>query len=277
MEPTSVSSEAALADWPSTNRAYWDERVPIHAASKLYDVPGFIAGKDTLLSWEPGEVGDVRDKTLLHLMCHIGLDTLSWARRGATVTGLDFSQPALDVAASLAEQIGIASARFVTADITNAATALDGQAFNVVYTGRGVNQWLPDIDQWARTVASLVTTGGFFYMTDYHPFIDIIDDDVRSLRRSYLDHGPFVEEEHGSYTGPADTQADTIVKWTHHIGSVINALATAGLRLEFLHEHNFTDLPMFFGLERHDDGIWRFPPDRWQVPLMFSLRASKNT
>lgn len=266
---------ATPSDLMRVNRAYWDERAPIHATSRLYDVPGFVAGADTLRPFEPDEVGDVAGKTLLHLMCHIGLDTLSWARRGATVTGLDFSQPALDVAASLAQQIGVESARFVTSDIADATAALEGQTFDIVYTGIGVNQWIADIEQWARTVASLVRPGGFFYMAEMHPFIDIMDDEVRGLRRGYLDHGPFVEEEHGSYAGPAETQADTMIKWTHHIGSVVNALAGAGLRIEFLHEYDFTDFPMFYGLERHDDGLWRFPPERWQIPLMFSLKATK--
>jgi 2-polyprenyl-3-methyl-5-hydroxy-6-metoxy-1,4-benzoquinol methylase len=277
MESTSVSSESVSFDWLNVNRAYWDERVPNHVTSKVYDVPGFVAGNDTLRPWEVGEVGEVSGKSLLHLMCHIGLDTLSWARRGATVTGLDFSQPALDVAASLAEQIGIETARFVSADVYDAASTLDGQTFDIVYTGVGVNQWLPDIDRWAQTVAALVAPGGFFYMTDFHPFGDIIDDDVRCLRRGYFDRGPFIEEESGSYAGATDTQANTMVKWTHHIGSVVNALAIAGLRLEFLHEYDFTVFPSFYGLEKSNDGMWRFPPGRWTIPHMFSLRASKDT
>jgi SAM-dependent methyltransferase len=263
-------------DWLRLNREYWDERVPLHAASSFYDVPGFLAGKDVLRPFEHDEVGDVRGKRLLHLMCHIGLDTLCWARRGATVTGLDFSQPALDTAADIAERAGIDSARFVAADIDRATKALAGETFDIVYTGAGVMQWIRDVDRWARVVASLVAPGGFFYIAEYHPFIDIVDDDVRGLRRGYLDRGPFVEDEPGSYTGRADTSANTMVKWTHHIGSVVNALATAGLRIEFLHEFAFTDAAMFFGLERGGDGLWRFPPDRYQIPMMFSLRAAKD-
>lgn len=263
-------------EWLRLNQAYWDERVPVHAASTFYDVPGFLAGKDTLRPFEPAEVGDVHGRALLHLMCHIGLDTLCWARRGARVTGLDFSQPALDTAADLAKRAGIGAARFVAADIDRASEVLAGESFEIVYTGAGVTQWIPDIDSWARNVAELVAPGGFFYIADYHPFIDIVDDEVRGLRRAYLDRGPFVEQEPGSYTGPADTRANTIVKWTHHIGSVVNALATAGLRIEFLHEFAFTDAPMFHGLERGDDGLWRFPADRTQIPLMFSLRAAKD-
>ena len=184
-------------DWLRLNRAWWDERAPVHAASGFYDVPGFLAGKDSLRAFEPGEVGDVRGKRLLHLMCHIGLDTLSWARRGAVVTGLDFSQPALDTAVSLAGRAGIGSARFVAAEIGDASRALAGETFDIVYTGTGVSQWIPDIDSWARTVAALVAPGGFFYIADYHPFpdsFDIVDGEVRRLRHGYLDHGPWVEQ-----------------------------------------------------------------------------------
>jgi SAM-dependent methyltransferase len=231
-----------------------------------------------LRPFEPGEVGDVRGKRLLHLMCHIGLDTLSWARRGAVVTGLDFSQPALDIAAGLAGRAGIGSARFVAAEIGDASRALAGEAFDIVYTGTGVSQWIPDVDSWARTVKALIAPGGFFYIADYHPFpdsFDIVDGEVRRLRHGYLDHGPWAEQVADSYTGPAETSANTCIKWNHHIGSVVNALAAAGLRIEFLHEYDFTDAP-FHGLERGGDGMWRIPADRFQIPLMFSLRAARD-
>ena len=145
----------------SVNRANWDARVPIHTDnSRFYDIPGFVAGRETLREYEPGEVGDVRGKTLLHLMCHLGLDTLSWARRGATVTGLDFSQPALDFAASVAGQIGAETARFVTANVYDAAEVLAGQVFDIVYTSVGSLQYLPDIERWAQVVAALLVPGG---------------------------------------------------------------------------------------------------------------------
>jgi SAM-dependent methyltransferase len=249
----------------------------VHAASRFYDVPGFLAGQDSLRAFEPEEVGDVRGKRLLHLMCHIGLDTLSWGRRGAIVTGLDFSRTALDTAVSLAGRAGIDSARFVAAEIGDAVRALAGKTFDVVYTGTGVMQWIPDIESWARMVAALVAPGGFFYIAEYHPLpdgFDIVDGEVRGLRHGYLDHGPWAEQGDGSYTGPAETSANTFIKWNHHIGSVVNALAAAGLRIEFLHEYDFTDAP-FHGLERGGDGLWRIPAGRFRIPLMFSLRAAK--
>ena len=274
MEATSSSAD----DWQRLNRAWWDERAPVHAASGFYDVPLFLAGRDSLRAFEPEEVGDVSGKRLLHLMCHIGLDTLSWARRGAIVTGLDFSRVALDTAVSLATRAGIGSARFVAAEIGEAGQALAGETFDVVYTGTGVTQWIPDIGSWARTVAALVAPGGFFYIADYHPFpdsFDIVDGEVRGLRHGYLDHGPWAEQVTGSYAGPAETTANTFIRWNHHIGSVVNALAAAGLRIEFLHEYDFTDAP-FPGLERGGDGLWRIPAGRFGIPLMFSLRAAKD-
>ena len=274
MEIASSSAD----DWLRLYQAWWDERAPAHAASAFYDVPGFLAGQESLRAFEPGEVGDVRGKRLLHLMCHIGLDTLSWARRGAVVTGLDFSRPALDTAVSLAGRAGIGSARFVAAEIDDASRALSGETFDIVYTGTGVQHWIPDIDSWARTVTALVAPGGFFYIVDYHPFpdcFDIVDGEVRRLRHGYLEHGPWVEQAVGSYAAPVGTSANTFIKWNHHIGSVVNALAAAGLRIEFLHEYEFTNAP-FQGLERGEDGLWRAPADRFQIPLMFSLRAAKD-
>jgi SAM-dependent methyltransferase len=273
------AASSSADDWLKLNRAWWDERAPAHAASGFYDVPRFLAGKDSLLAFEPGEVGDVRGKRLLHLMCHIGLDTLSWARRGAVVTGLDFSRSALDIAVSLADQAGIGSARFVAADVGEASRVLAGETFDIVYTGTGVTQWIPDIGSWARTVAALVAPGGFFYIADYHPFpdsFDIVDGEVRGLRHGYLDHGPWTEQAAGSYAGAAETTAaNTWIKWNHHIGSIVNAVAGAGLRIEFLHEYDFTDAP-WDGLERGDDGLWRIPAGQFPIPLMFSLRAAKD-
>jgi hypothetical protein len=142
----------------------------------------------------------------------------------------------------------------------------------------GVTQWIPDIDAWARTAAALVAPGGFFYIADYHPLtdcFDIVDGEVRGLRRSYFDHGPWAEQWAGSYTGAAETAANAWIKWNHPIGSIVNALAATGLRIEFLHEYDYTDA-RWDGLEPGEDGWWRIPADRFQIPLMFSLRAAND-
>ena len=141
--------EADGVDWRGLNRANWDDRVPVHLASSFYDLAGFRAGADTLRPFEAAEAGPVLGKRLVHLQCHIGLDTLSWARRGAVVSGLDFSAPAITAASSLAAELGL-DATFVVSDVYDAAAALGGQRFDIVYTGIGALVWLSGFRRGSR-------------------------------------------------------------------------------------------------------------------------------
>ncbi|GAA2818550.1 class I SAM-dependent methyltransferase [Kitasatospora sp. CM 4170] len=248
-------------DWRAANRANWDERVPIHVTGAFYDVPGFVAGDDSLRGFELAEVGDVDGRTLLHLQCHIGLDTLSWARRGAAVTGLDFSAPAVETARDLAAKIGADDARFVVSDVYDAVEALGGRTFDVVYTGFGALCWLPDVDRWARTAAALVAPGGFLYLAEYHPITDVLGEDGRTIEEDYFRREPTVWDEPGTYADPgAATTATVTVEWRHGLGDVVSALVAAGLRLEFLHEHDHAHFRL---------------PDGGGVPKVYSLRATK--
>ena len=168
------------------NRRQWDERAPLHVASEFYDVDGFRAGRSTLRAVEVEEVGDVTGRELLHLQCHFGLDTLSWARRGARVTGLDFSESAVEAARALADAEGI-DAEFVCANVYDAVAALSGRTYDVVYTGIGALCWLPDIDRWAATAGALVKPGGSLYVFEHHPFIGALGmgDRFTDLRFEY--------------------------------------------------------------------------------------------
>ena len=165
----------------AANRRRWDERVAIHRRSDFYDAAGFLAGGSALEPVEREEVGAVAGSTLVHLQCHFGLDTLSWARLGAAVTGLDFSGEAVREARALAREAGLAG-EFVEADVYDAVEALGGRAFDVVYTGKGALNWLPDVGRWAETAAALVAPGGRFYLLEFHPFGDVFDDEADSLR-----------------------------------------------------------------------------------------------
>ena len=151
-------------EWREANRSNWDERVPIHVSGEFYAVAGFKAGEERLRPFELSEVGSVTGKDLVHLQCHFGIDTLSWARRGARVVGLDFSAPAIEEARRLADELGL-EADFVQSDVYGAVEALGGRDFDVVYTGLGALNWLPDIRGWAGVVASLVRRGGFRYVS----------------------------------------------------------------------------------------------------------------
>ncbi|MER8047651.1 methyltransferase domain-containing protein [Streptomyces sp. NPDC094032] len=267
-------------DWHAANRARWDERVPIHAASDYYGLDAFRAGKDALRDFELAEVGDVTGRSLLHLQCHIGLDTLSWARHGASrVVGLDFSEPAVETARSLAADLGLTpeQAVFVAADAYDAAEAVPDSSYDIVYTGVGALCWLPDLERWAETAASLVAPGGFLYVSEFHPIVDSFDDETGTrLVHDYFVRDPWVDTSSGTY---ADLDAATVhnrsVEWVHPVGEVVTALAKAGLRIEFLHEHDVTLIPRFESLAQHEDGYYRFAADRPRIPLMYSIKASK--
>ena len=264
------------ADWVEMNRANWNARVPIHVDSTWYDIPAFVAGQDTLCDFEPAEVGDVRGRTLLHLQCHLGLDSLSWARRGALVTGLDFSQPALEVAASVAEQAGASSARFVLANVYDAATVLAGQTFDIVYSSIGSLQFLPDLQRWGQVVAQLVAPGGFCYVVEGHPLVHFVEDDGQTLRGNYFSRDAIVLDE-TSYADPnAALASSASVEWVHHTADVVSALGGAGLRVEFLHEHDWTSYRILPVLTKRADGHWGFPEGQSRIPLRYSLRATKD-
>ncbi|MAC75186.1 MAG: SAM-dependent methyltransferase [Phycisphaerae bacterium] len=258
------------------NRAMWDERVPIHAESDLYDVPGFLAGSSRLCDFEVTELGPVEGRSLLHLQCHFGLDTLSWARAGADVTGVDFSEPAIRVARDLAGRTGL-DACFEVCDVHEAGSRL-GRRFDIVYTGRGALCWLPDLRTWAAEIADLLEPGGRFYMPEFHPFTDVFHDERLEVTESYFDGGrPYRDETPGTYTDPdAETRHNLNFTWTHPVSEVITTLVRAGLVLDSFHEHDFTVFPRFTALRKADDGdIHRFPDGHPRLPLMYSILMHK--
>ncbi|MFI6733111.1 class I SAM-dependent methyltransferase [Nonomuraea sp. NPDC050451] len=260
-------------DYLDVNRVNWDGRVPIHVASDFYDVEGFKAGRSPLRAFERDEVGDVAGRRLLHLQCHFGLDTLSWARLGAEVTGLDFSAPATEQARAIAAECGI-PAEFVTADVHDAVEALGGATYDIVYTGLGALVWLGDLTAWARTVAALLKPGGFLYVAEFHPFADTMDDETgTTVTHDYFDRGPHVWEYPHTYTGSEILEHQTSVQFQHGLGEVVSAVAAAGLRVEFLREHDRTYFRRFGTLVAGQEGF-RIPEGAPRIPLLYSLRAS---
>jgi len=254
------------------NRIWWDERVPLHVASDYYDVEGFKAGADTLRDFEIEEVGDVTGRSLLHLQCHFGLDTLSWARRGARVTGLDFSDPAIAAARAIAAETGI-EAEFLAADVHAAPETLGGRRFDVVYTGLGALNWLPDMEHWAQVVASLVEPGGFLYLSEFHPFGWIFADEDLTIEHDYFQRTAFQFDDPGTYADlDAATTHNLTEEWRHTLGDVVSAVIDAGLTIELLHEHDYTLHAQWPFLER-DGALYRMPEGRPRLPLMYSLRA----
>jgi SAM-dependent methyltransferase len=269
-----------MDEYRKANLELWNNWTQINAAS--YDVEGFKSGKKGLGSLELGEVGDVAGTTLLHLQCHFGMDTLSWARLGATVTGADFSGEAIELARSLAAEVGI-PATFVLSDLYDVPNVLDGQ-FDIVFTSYGAISWLPDMDGWAKVVAHFLKPGGTFYMAEFHPFVMVFEDaeDGETLRVTYPyrsePNEPLRFETQGNYANPNADYRGVEYGWNHTLGDIMTALIQAGLRIEFLHEHHFSvDGGMFKALEEGGDGYYylKSPVERAAIPLMFSIRATK--
>ena len=273
------------------NLARWDESVAIHAASQGYDLAGYLKGEKTLYAVEMDEVGDVAGKTLLHLQCHFGMDTLNWARLGATVTGIDFSPEAVARARQLAAEIGIGDARFLQSNIYDAHDALHEQ-FDVVYTGIGALNWLPDIRGWARVAAGFVKPGGFLYLYEGHPMLWSLDEDAASppfqLRYPYFEtQHPNEWDWDQTYTDGPKLKNTRGYEWNHGLGEIVTALIDQGLRLKFLHEHRsmaWQGLPSMDPVDgdvadgtHHQRRVgWQLPAgQRDMVPLMYSLKASR--
>jgi SAM-dependent methyltransferase len=265
-----------------SNRRLWDAWTKIHVGSAFYDVASFRNGERPIriADYEREEVGTVDGRTLLHLQCHFGLDTLSWARLGATVTGMDFSDEAIGAARALAAELEI-PATFVRSDLYELSEVLDEQ-FDIVYTSGGVLGWLPDIAAWGRVAAQFVRPGGFLYVTEIHPVADVFENEgvkpgELRLDYPYWSHSkPLRFEAQGSYADrDAPTEGLVEYGWDHSLGEIVTSLADAGLRLEFLHEFDFVPWPMDYLVEGAD-GLWRLPEGtKGSLPLFFSLKATK--
>jgi len=264
------------------NRANWDDRVPIHSGPDGYRLQRYVDDPTRIsdvVAFDRTHLGDVSGKSLLHLQCHIGTDTVSWARLGAEVTGIDFSAPALDVARRLASDLSL-DAKFVRSDLYAAADALNEQ-FDVVYTGVGAINWLPDIAEWAQVVASCTKPGGTFLMHEGHPFLWSLDHDRTDgqlvVSEPYFETTePATWEEDTTYLGTGTVEHTTSHEWNHGLGEIVTALINAGFRIDLLEEHKTLYWLALQHMVEETEGHWVLPEhQRNLVPLMYSLKATR--
>jgi len=261
-----------------TNRALWDRWTHEHEASPFYDVAGFKAGRERLHSIELEELGDVGGKTLLHLQCHFGLDTLAWARRGAAVTGTDLSPESIALARSLSQELKL-PAQFVCCDLYDLPSHLTAE-FDIVFTSYGVLHWLRDLRTWGSIIARFLKPGGVFYIVEDHPTFRMFTTEngagIKLDNPYFFSETPSRNEITGSYATGFQGEASTYYMWDHGIGDVLNALIDAGLRIEFLHEFPFAARAKFPFMQQGADGWWRLPESYVQIPFLFSLKARKS-
>lgn len=268
-----------MDEYTRKNLDLWNEFVGIHTKSAFYDLDSFKSGKLTLDDLELEGPGDVTGKSLLHLQCHFGMSTLSWARLGAQVTGADFSDEAIDFARSLADEMVI-PARFVCSDLYELPEKLN-ERFDIVFTSYGVLTWLPDIHRWGEVVGRFLKPGGIFYIVEFHPFAMVFDD--RDGTTGLKAHYPYFErgvmrfDDACSYADPSVPLRNTVsYEWMYRMGDIITSLADAGLRIEYLKEYPYTCEPSLPFMERGEDGYWRLPGGEDMIPLTFALRAVKD-
>ena len=270
--------------WRAANRAHWDELVALHLGPRGYDLTALRAGRRRLHAIEEAELPPVAGKRILHLQCHFGADSLTLAQRGAEVVGLDFSAPAIVAARGLAAELGLAErARFVEADLYNASKAVpQPHGFDLVFVTWGAICWLPDIRRWSEIAVAMLRPGGSLYLADAHPAAYVFDDAVRGADgmpgwfAPYFSPTPVVLDEARDYI---DTEARlanaTTYTWVHPLGAIVSSLLAAGLRLDWLHEHDALPWRLFEIQVKHADRLWRWPDKPW-LPLSFSLLGTRR-
>jgi 2-polyprenyl-3-methyl-5-hydroxy-6-metoxy-1,4-benzoquinol methylase len=253
------------------NRDLWNKRTAIHTDSSFYDVAGFKAGNNVLTPIELTELGDVKGKRMLHLQCHFGLDSLCWARLGADVTGIDFSEAAITEATRLNDELKM-NAKFICCNIYDLKNHLDDQ-FDIVFTSYGVIGWLPDLDRWSEIISYYLTPGGIFYMAEFHPVIWMFDDDFREIKYCYENREVIETETKGTYT---NRDADIQVKeygWNHSISEVLNALITHGMQIESFNEYMYSPYPCFNNVVQNKEGNWWIKGLEDKIPMVYSVKA----
>jgi len=250
------------------NQASWDKRTKIHVSSDFYDVKGFVSGSSSLTEIELSELGNVKEKKLLHLQCHFGLDTLSWAREGAIVTGVDLSPVAIEKANEIKNQVKL-QANFICSDVYEFGKGVQPN-FDIAFTSYGTICWLPHLDNWAKTIANSIKPNGIFYMADFHPIHDLV-----SGYSYFHSSTPNIEQE-GTYTENCDGKKSTLITWAHPISEILNSLIKAGIKIDHLNEYPFSPYNCFDGLEERETGRFYLAKSGNDVPLIYTIKGTKT-
>lgn len=261
------------------NYLWWNEAAPLHATSAFYDVEGFLNGKSTLHEIEKEKLGDLRGKKLLHLQCHFGMDSLSLARLGAKVTGIDFSDEVIRLAKSLNEKLGL-DAEFICSNLYDLRQNLSGQ-YDIVYTSYGVLYWLNDLQDWAKIIAHFLKPGGLFLIVEGHPLSNIFgskDGELYIADSYFYDQNPYTETSDGTYAVPdAMKKYKTTNEWAHSISEIMQALWSAGLKIQSFEEYPYCFYEKFAGMmKKNENGWWVFNDEKWKLPMMFSMTVRKE-
>ena len=266
----------------AANKASWNKRTLIHKDSAFYDLESFKKGKSSLNKIELDALGDVQGKTLLHLQCHFGMDTLSWAREGAIVTGVDLSDEAIKLACEINKEAKL-NAEFICsnvydlADESNEALAnLSKASFDIIFTSYGTIGWLPDLDKWAQIISLYLKPGGIFYIVDFHPALWMMDNEFKFIKYDYFNTTVIEEETIGTYTDREAPIKSIEYGWNHPFSEIISVLIKNNLMIKEFMEFPFSPYNCFNNLEQGSDDMWRIKDMNEKLPMLYSIKAMKQ-
>ena len=256
------------------NRKSWNNRVETHLKSEFYDLDNFMKGKTSLNSIELELLGDLNGKSILHLQCHFGQDTVSLGRLGANVTGVDLSDQAIESAIKIAKEAN-SNATFICCDIYDLPNHLDKQ-FDIVFTSYGTIGWLPDIDKWAKIVSQFLKPDGQFVFVEFHPVVWMFDDNFEQIGYRYFNSGAILESENGTYADKTANITQEYVMWNHGLGEVINSLIKNGLEINHFKEYDYSPYNCFNKTIEFEPKKYRIEHLGDKIPMVFSIIAKKN-
>ncbi len=261
------------AEYIDINREAWNKKTQVHVGSEFYGQDAFLKGKSSLQDIELPLLGDLNGKTVLHLQCHFGQDSLSMARMGAQVTGVDFSEVAIDHAVSISKQLQVL-ASFICCDIYKLSEQLDA-SFDLVFSTYGVIGWLPDIDRWASVVSRYLKPGGRFVFVEFHPVVWMYDNDFEKVAYKYFKDEPIIETETGTY-GDKDSSIETqSIGWNHGLAEVVNSLLKQSLKLKHFEEFDYSPYNCFSGMKEGAPGKYFIEKMEQKIPLTYALVFEK--
>ncbi|SRX74950.1 class I SAM-dependent methyltransferase [Aequorivita antarctica] len=258
-----------------TNRKTWNTKAAIHFESDFYDMQNFRKGKTSLNKYEIEALGDISDKKLLHLQCHFGQDTLSFARMGAKCTGVDISDEGIMLAKQLNADLKL-DVSFVCCNVLDTSEYVS-EKFDIVFTSYGTIGWLPDLKPWAKMISERLKPGGFFYIVEFHPIAWMFDYTVSPpvMKYGYQQKEAIYEEYEGTYANIDSEMVSKEYGWNHSLGEVITSLSEAGLRIEYLKEYDASPYDIFPKLVKNDEGMFELTDKMY--PLIFEVKAKKNS
>lgn len=256
------------------NKESWNSRVESHLKSDFYDLEGFLKGNTSLNSIELELLGDIKGKSVLHLQCHFGQDSISLARLGANVTGVDLSDKAIDSANKLAKETN-ASASFICCDLYDLPNHLN-QKFDIVFASYGTIPWLPDLDKWAKLISDYLKPNGKFVFAEFHPVVWMFDDNFEKVGYNYFNSGAIIETQEGTYADKNAPIQLEYVCWNHGMSEVINSLIKNGLELNSLNEFDYSPYNCFSNIIEFEPKKYRIKHLENKIPMVYSILATKK-